>query len=31
MELPGKAWQGWCFAGGKLISPEGRSFEGKGQ
>ena len=29
MELPGKAWQGWCFAGGKLISPEGRSFEGK--
>ena len=29
MELPGQAWQGWCFVGGKLISPEGRSFEGK--
>lgn len=29
MELPGKAWQGWCFAGGKLISPEGRTFESK--
>ncbi|WP_415797082.1 VC1465 family Xer recombination activation factor [Comamonas aquatilis] len=29
MELPGQAWQGWCFYGGKLISPEGRSFEGK--
>ena len=29
MELPGKAWQGWCFAGGKLISPECRSFEGR--
>ena len=29
MELPGLAWQGWCFYGNKLISPEGRSFEGK--
>lgn len=29
MELPGQAWQGWCFYGNKLISPEGRSFEGK--
>lgn len=29
MELPGQAWQGWCFVGGKLISPEGRLFEGK--
>ncbi|WP_169728596.1 VC1465 family Xer recombination activation factor [Comamonas composti] len=29
MELPGQSWQGWCFYGNKLISPEGRSFEGK--
>ncbi|WP_059441056.1 VC1465 family Xer recombination activation factor [Comamonas sp. E6] len=28
MELPGRTWQGWCFHGGKLISPEGRTFEG---
>lgn len=26
MELPGQAWQGWCFYGNKLISPEGRSL-----
>lgn len=29
MELPGESWQGWCFHGGKLWSPEGRSFTGK--
>lgn len=28
MELPGTSWAGWCFHGGKLWSPEGRSFEG---
>lgn len=28
MELPGDSWAGWCFHGGKLWSPEGRSFEG---
>lgn len=28
MELPGPAWAGWCFHGGKLWSPEGRSFVG---
>jgi len=28
MELPGASWAGWCFHGGKLWSPEGRSFEG---
>lgn len=28
MELPGASWSGWCFHGGKLWSPEGRSFEG---
>lgn len=28
MELPGQTWDGWCFYGGKLWSPEGRSFTG---
>lgn len=28
LELPGKSWAGWTFTGGKLWSPEGRSFEG---
>lgn len=28
MELPGESWRGWCFHGGKLWSPEGRSFVG---
>jgi DNA-binding XRE family transcriptional regulator len=28
LELPGKTWVGWSFHGGKLWSPEGRSFEG---
>ncbi|MBF9264284.1 VC1465 family Xer recombination activation factor [Paracidovorax cattleyae] len=28
MELPGQSWAGWEFRGGKLWSPEGRSFEG---
>lgn len=28
MELPGESWRGWCFQGGKLWSPEGRSFVG---
>ena len=28
MELPGQAWKGWTFSGGKLWSPEGRSFVG---
>ncbi|WP_373992313.1 DUF3653 domain-containing protein [Comamonas thiooxydans] len=28
-QLHGASWQGWCFTSGKLISPEGRSFEGK--
>ena len=28
MELPGDSWAGWCFQGGKLWSPEGRSFVG---
>lgn len=28
LELPGKSWVGWKFQGGKLWSPEGRSFEG---
>lgn len=28
LELPGKTWAGWEFQGGKLWSPEGRSFEG---
>ena len=28
MELPGDTWSGWCFHGGKLWSPEGRSFVG---
>lgn len=26
MDLPGKAWDGWCFRSGKLCSPEGRSI-----
>lgn len=28
MELPGASWDGWCFHGGRLWSPEGRSFVG---
>lgn len=28
MELPGESWRGWSFQGGKLWSPEGRSFVG---
>ncbi|WP_084690563.1 VC1465 family Xer recombination activation factor [Comamonas granuli] len=28
MELPGEAWAGWCFHGGKLWTPEGRSIAG---
>ncbi len=28
MELPGRSWAGWCFLGGKLVSPEGRVFIG---
>nr|WP_240964858.1 VC1465 family Xer recombination activation factor [Acidovorax sp. SRB_24] len=28
MDLPGPSWAGWCFHGGKLWSPEGRSFVG---
>ena len=28
LELPGQTWAGWEFRGGKLWSPEGRSFEG---
>ena len=28
MDLPGDSWTGWCFQGGKLWSPEGRSFVG---
>lgn len=28
MELPGPSWAGWCFHGGKLWTPEGRSFVG---
>lgn len=28
LELPGLSWAGWSFRGGKLCSPEGRSFEG---
>ncbi|HRP19707.1 MAG TPA: VC1465 family Xer recombination activation factor [Alicycliphilus sp.] len=28
MELPGDSWRGWSFHGGKLWSPEGRSFVG---
>ena len=28
MELPGDSWAGWCFYGGRLWSPEGRSFVG---
>lgn len=28
MDLPGESWRGWCFQGGKLWSPEGRSFVG---
>ena len=28
MELPGDSWAGWCFHGGKLWTPEGRSFVG---
>jgi hypothetical protein len=27
MDLPGQAWDGWCFSNGKLWSPEGRSFD----
>lgn len=28
MELPGESWAGWCFHGGKLWTPEGRSIAG---
>jgi hypothetical protein len=28
MELPGKAWEGWCFHHGTLYSPEGHPFVG---
>jgi DNA-binding transcriptional regulator YiaG len=28
MELPGKAWQGWHFTRGCLVTPEGRTIEG---
>ena len=28
MDLPGDSWAGWCFHGGKLWTPEGRSFVG---
>ena len=28
MEIPGDSWAGWCFHGGKLWTPEGRSFVG---
>lgn len=27
-ELPGPTWAGWFFVGGKLVSPEGRTFVG---
>ncbi|PJI97559.1 uncharacterized protein DUF3653 [Acidovorax sp. 69] len=29
MELPGDSWDGWCFHGGKLWTPEGRQLTGK--
>lgn len=29
MELPGKEWDGWYFAGGVLVTPEGRTLTGK--
>jgi len=29
MELPGQAWDGWCFVGGVLYTPEGRPITGK--
>lgn len=29
LELPFAGWEGWCFVGGKLVSPEGRSFVGR--
>ncbi|UUZ70719.1 VC1465 family Xer recombination activation factor [Polaromonas sp. P1(28)-8] len=28
MELPGKAWQGWYFSAGCLVTPEGRTISG---
>ena len=28
MDLPGPTWAGWYFVAGKLVSPEGRTFEG---
>ncbi|WAC75894.1 DUF3653 domain-containing protein [Roseateles sp. SL47] len=28
-ELPGQAWQGWYFGGGRLWTPEGNSFSPK--
>ena len=28
MDLPGESWAGWRFYGGKLWTPEGRSFVG---
>ena len=29
MELPGQTWDGWCFVGGVLYTPEGRPITGK--
>jgi DNA-binding XRE family transcriptional regulator len=29
MELPGPSWDGWCFVGGVLYTPEGRPITGK--
>jgi hypothetical protein len=28
MELPGKAWEGWHFSRGQLVTPEGRTIDG---
>lgn len=28
MDLPGSTWGGWSFVGGRLVSPEGRTFLG---
>lgn len=28
MELPGKAWAGWYFSRGQLVTPEGRTIDG---
>ena len=29
IELPGPSWDGWCFVGGVLYTPEGRPITGK--